>query len=72
MLALLGAYVRGSAVSTTLPRAAPVRDLTDPAEFPSVHAMIDSGELDDLVDPFEFGLARMLDGIERLVRQRKR
>ena len=53
--------------------------LTDPARFPAVHAAITSGSLDDdpdhstdqfAVDELSFGLDRILDGVEVLVRSR--
>jgi AcrR family transcriptional regulator len=49
--------------------------LTDPARFPALHAVIAAGVLDqtDLDDPdeeFVFGLERVLDGIDALVRAR--
>jgi AcrR family transcriptional regulator len=47
-----------------------VRALTDQARFPTVHAMLASGEFDEDDDPaeqFEFGLQRMLDGVALLV-----
>ncbi len=50
-----------------------VRELGSPGTYPFVHAMINTGEFDEDDDPveqFEFGLARMLDGIGMLVTQR--
>jgi hypothetical protein len=49
--------------------------LTDPARFPALHAVIAAGVLDQtsLDDPdeeFVFGLERVLDGIDALVRAR--
>jgi len=47
--------------------------LLDPQRFPEMLAVLDSGIFDLPDDPefeFEFGLARILDGIEALVRQR--
>jgi AcrR family transcriptional regulator len=44
--------------------------LTDPARFPAVHRAIDSGALgdvDDVDNEFEFGLGRILDGIDALI-----
>lgn len=44
--------------------------LTDAADFPALHAAIASGALDDEDDidaEFNFGLARILDGIEMLI-----
>lgn len=50
-----------------------VARLTDPAEFPNVHAAVATGALDDDDDlsvEFEFGLRRVLDGIALLVQER--
>jgi hypothetical protein len=50
-----------------------IRRLTDPAEFPHVHAAVATGALDDDDDlsvEFEFGLRRVLDGIELLIQER--
>lgn len=55
--------------------AAQLRRLIDPARFPAVHRALKAGALDD-ADPddigmdaeFEFGLERILDGIEVLVK----
>jgi AcrR family transcriptional regulator len=50
-----------------------VARLTDPAEFPNVHAVVATGALDDDDDlsvEFEFGLRRVLDGVELLVQER--
>ena len=47
--------------------------LTDAERFPALHAALASGVLDQDDDPddeFSFGLERVLDGIEALVRQR--
>jgi AcrR family transcriptional regulator len=47
--------------------------LTDPAEFPHLHAAVATGALDDdddLAVEFAFGLQRVLDGIELLVQAR--
>jgi AcrR family transcriptional regulator len=52
--------------------------LTDPERFPALHAVIDAGVLDEPEGPedpdadFVFGLERILDGIEALVRARTR
>jgi AcrR family transcriptional regulator len=50
-----------------------IGQLTDPAEFPHLHAAVATGALDDdddLAVEFEFGLRRVLDGIELLVQER--
>jgi AcrR family transcriptional regulator len=51
-----------------------VRKLTTAEEFPALHAVVDAGtfdeEFDDLDYDFRFGLARILDGVESLVRAR--
>ena len=53
-----------------------IRKLTSAAEFPALHAVVDAGTFDieaDLDDPdydFRFGLERLLDGIEVLIRRR--
>jgi AcrR family transcriptional regulator len=52
-----------------------MRAVIDPARFPGLHAVLESGALDDAPEnqgdfpgeEFEFGLALLLDGIERLV-----
>src|SRR5215470_2598256 len=47
--------------------------LTDPVRFPAVRALLDAGVLDRADDPdaeFRFGLERVLDGVEALVRSR--
>ncbi len=47
--------------------------LTDADRFPELHAILNSGlfgEPDDLEVEFEFGLARILDGIDVLIRSR--
>ncbi len=49
--------------------------LTESAGFPAVHRAIASGSLDDDDDidaEFEFGLGRILDGIDALIRRRAR
>ncbi|MEV5694056.1 TetR/AcrR family transcriptional regulator [Micromonospora globbae] len=50
-----------------------VARLADPARFPALHAVLASGALDSDDDPddeFTFGLDRLLDGVETLVRAR--
>jgi AcrR family transcriptional regulator len=50
--------------------------LTDPERFPALHAVIEAGVLDEPESPedpdadFDFGLERVLDGVEALVRAR--
>jgi len=47
--------------------------LADPQTFPSVHAAISAGALNDedgVDTEFEFGLGRILDGIDALIRSR--
>ena len=54
-------------------RHAAVADHRAPTSFPSLHRAIASGALDDEDDldvEFEFGLARILDGIDALIRRR--
>lgn len=40
-------------------------------DYPAVRALWCDGGFDDFVDPFDFGLARTLDGVELLVRRRR-
>jgi AcrR family transcriptional regulator len=50
--------------------AALLRRLTDAERFPALHAVIDAGVFDRADDPsveFDFGLERILDGIEALI-----
>ena len=52
-----------------------VARLTDPEDFPALHRAIASGGLDDDDDPdieFDFGLERILDGIDVLIRQQRK
>ena len=84
VLLQVNVYVRGDvALNGSLPTdpedsvsgswARRVRELGSPGTYPFVHAMIDTGEFDEDDDPveqFEFGLARMLDGIGMLVTER--
>jgi AcrR family transcriptional regulator len=47
--------------------------LTDAERFPALHAVIAAGVFDDLDDPdtdFVFGLERLLDGVDALMRSR--
>ena len=50
-------------------------ELAEPRRFPAIRAVIDDGVFaveDDPDDEFRFGLARLLDGIDVLVRERRR
>jgi hypothetical protein len=52
-----------------------LRRLTDPDDFPALHAVLDAGVFDRADPPddeFAFGLECILDGIETLVRARAR
>ena len=56
------------------PWARLVTQLAPQERYPAIHRIIGTGEFDDDDDPteqFEFGLERMLDGIERLVEERR-
>ena len=56
------------------PWARLVTRLAPQERYPAIHRIIGTGEFDDDDDPteqFEFGLERMLDGIERLVEERR-
>jgi AcrR family transcriptional regulator len=84
VLLQVNSYVRGDvALNVSLSADSPhsgsgawalrVQELSTPAAYPLVHAMIDTGTFDEDDDPgeqFEFGLARMLDGIGMLVAER--
>jgi AcrR family transcriptional regulator len=69
-----GSYEPGDGDGAALVR------LLDPARFPALHAIAVSGEIDPAAPPgeiatelhgeFHFGLARMLDGLDVLVRSR--
>lgn len=55
-----------------------IRKLTSAAEFPALHAAIDSGAFDDEDDPgdaiehdFRFGLDRIFDGVAVLIQRRE-
>ena len=39
----------------------------DPERYPGISVMWDEGGYEDPLDPFEFGLQRVLDGIEALL-----
>jgi hypothetical protein len=50
-----------------------LRRLTGPDRFPALHTLLDAGVFDRADPPdeeFAFGLERLLDGIEALVRAR--
>jgi AcrR family transcriptional regulator len=50
-------------------------ELADPAHFPALHRVIASGEFDDDDDfdgVFDYGLERILDGIDALIRRKRR
>jgi AcrR family transcriptional regulator len=52
-----------------------VTRLTDPSRFPALHRAVASGALDDDDDidiEFDFGLERILDGIDVLIRQERK
>jgi AcrR family transcriptional regulator len=52
-----------------------VARLTDPGQFPALHRAVASGALDDDDDidiEFDFGLERILDGIDVLVRRERK
>jgi AcrR family transcriptional regulator len=83
VLLLLSGYVRNEATLTAELTATGfisdeammgytrlLRTLTDPAEFPALHALLDAGVFDRADPPekeFGFGLERILDGIEALI-----
>ncbi|HTJ40352.1 MAG TPA: TetR/AcrR family transcriptional regulator [Dactylosporangium sp.] len=52
-----------------------LRHFADPARFPAIGELIDSGVLDNPAeipdDDFEFGVARFLDGLEALMQSRR-
>ena len=55
-----------------------IKKLTSADEFPALHAGVDAGTFDAEAEPvapdfdFHFGLERVLDGIEALIRRRER
>lgn len=52
-----------------------IRQLTSKDDFPALHAVVDEGTFDDGADDldydYHFGLERVLDGIEALIRARE-
>ena len=83
VILLVSGYVRNEAALSADLQTAPVpimptwgrqiAALTDPERFPALHAALGSGVFDqddDADDEFTFGLERVLDGIEVLVRRR--
>jgi AcrR family transcriptional regulator len=82
---LLSGFVRNEAIMTADIAAgaagepvmpgygAIIARLTDAADFPALHRAIASGSLDDddLDTEFDFGLERILDGVETLVRRNR-
>lgn len=84
VLLLLSGYVRNEATLTVELTVAGfisdeamigwsrlLRSLTDPDRFPALHALLESGVFDRADPPekeFAFGLERILDGIEALLR----
>jgi AcrR family transcriptional regulator len=65
----------GSPVPSTAAYGRALHRLTDPQRFPALHALIASGafeEPDDMDAEFAFGLERILDGVDVLVRDRAR
>lgn len=76
--ATLVADLAAGASATAAPLAATygsiLAQLTDPASYPALHRAIASGTLDDEDEDFEpdfdFGLARILDGIAGLIARR--
>jgi AcrR family transcriptional regulator len=79
-LTLMADVAAGAAAAGTAPNVMPhyarlLRRLTHAERFPAIHAAMDAGAFDDEDDPeqeFEFGLARMLDGVAALVEARER
>jgi AcrR family transcriptional regulator len=83
---LLSGYVRNEATLTAdiPPEAASdagmygyarlLESLTEPGRFPAIHALLASGAFDKADPPekeFTFGLERILDGVESLIRGRE-
>jgi AcrR family transcriptional regulator len=85
VLLLLSGYVRNEATLTVELTVAGfisdeamigwsglLRALTDPERFPALHTLLDSGVFDRADPPekeFSFGLERILDGVEALIRR---
>jgi hypothetical protein len=84
VLLLLSGYVRNDATLTVeltasgfisdeamLGYSRRLATLTDPERFPAIHALLKAGVFDRADPPekeFSFGLERILDGIEALIR----
>jgi AcrR family transcriptional regulator len=51
-------------------RAPLLETLIDPARYPTMRRFHDTGVFHDPIDDFEFGLHRLLDGIQQLLRER--
>ena len=64
-------HASGPAEGDVMPGyGAMLKTLIDPRDFPALHRAIESGSLDDPDDPdieFDFGLARILDGLQLLM-----
>lgn len=70
------AYAAGDAVArATVHYGRLVTTLTSREEFPALHAVVDAGAFEDMTpdegDNFQFGLDRILDGVEALMRSRE-
>jgi AcrR family transcriptional regulator len=64
--------IAGRAAEPALSYGALLARLTDPAQFPAVHRVIAAGAFDEGDDPdaeFDYGLARILDGVEKLAKK---
>jgi hypothetical protein len=76
MMADLGAAIAVSGVSAQEVLARHARTLkkfADPDRYPALARLLDSGVMDEPDDPdfeFRFGLERVLDGVEALIRRR--
>lgn len=78
--ALSEARLVAEATESPLGYGEQLRLLVDPARFPALHAVVASGQLDDVHPPSpgavdqgtRFGVERILDGIEALVAPRRR
>lgn len=77
--ALSEARFVAEAADSTLGYGEQLRMLVDPARFPALHAVVASGQLDDVRPPppgaiddgTRFGVERILDGVEALVAPRR-